>query len=178
MIRRATNEIQIIYSTASAFHLQEKSGVLEVLKEKADQQKNLRISILVPIDSSIRKSLSLKLLTKTVHNNIYIEDIAPSIDIKIKSLVTDRKESLVMEIKDLKEDKLSPLISFSIYSNSIPTVLTYCSIFEIICNQSIVAQELRQEGDLKDEFINTAAHELRTPTQAIAGYSEINEETI
>ena len=83
MIRRATNEIQIIYSTASAFHLQEKSGVLEALKEKADQQKNLRISILVPIDSSIRKSLSLKFLTKTVHNNIYIEDMAPSIDIRL-----------------------------------------------------------------------------------------------
>lgn len=49
MIRKATREIQIIYSTASAFHLQEKGGVLELLKQIADQNKNLQISMMVPI---------------------------------------------------------------------------------------------------------------------------------
>ena len=71
---------------------------------------------------------------------------------------------------------MNPPIGFSIYSNSIPTVLSYCSIFEMIYNQSILAQELKHEGEIKDDFINTAAHELRTPTQAIAGYSELNDE--
>ena len=46
----------------------------------------------------------------------------------------------------------------------------------MICNQSILAQELKHEGEIKDDFINTAAHELRTPTQAITGYSEMNDE--
>ena len=46
----------------------------------------------------------------------------------------------------------------------------------MIRNQSIIAEELKQEGDVKDDFINTAAHELRTPTQAIIGYSEMNDE--
>ena len=68
------------------------------------------------------------------------------------------------------------MIGFSIYSNSLPTVLTYSSIFEMISNQSIRAQELKNEGEIKNEFINTAAHELRTPTQAIIGYVEINSE--
>ena len=97
MIRRAIREIQIIYSTPNAFHLQEKRGTLELLKQMADQNKDLHISILVPIDSSIKKSLSLKLLSKTVNNNIQIQDIAPSIDIKIKSLVVDRKEIIVID---------------------------------------------------------------------------------
>ncbi len=43
MIREASNEIQIIYSTASAFHLQEKRGMLELLKEMSDQKENLQI---------------------------------------------------------------------------------------------------------------------------------------
>jgi signal transduction histidine kinase len=55
-------------------------------------------------------------------------------------------------------------------------VLSYCSIFEMISNQSILAQQLKHEGEIKDDFINTAAHELRTPTQAITGYSEMNDE--
>ena len=176
MIREAKKEIQIIYSTASAFHLQEKSGTLELLKEMSNQKENLKINMLVPIDSTVKKSLSLALLTNTTNNNIQIQDIAPSIDIKIKSLVVDSKECLIMEIKKIEEEKTNPPIGFSIYSNSIPTVLSYCSIFEMICNQSILAQELKHEGEIKDDFINTAAHELRTPTQAITGYSEMNDE--
>ncbi len=176
MIREAKKEIQIMYSTASAFHLQEKSGTLELLKEMSDQKENLQINMLVPIDSSIKKSLSLALLTNTRNNNIQIQDIAPNIDINIKSLVVDRKECLIMEIKTLDEGKVNPPIGFSIFSNSIPTVISYCSIFEMILNQSILAQELKHEGVIKDDFINTAAHELRTPTQAITGYSELNDE--
>jgi signal transduction histidine kinase len=176
MIRQAKKEIQIIYSTASAFHLQEEAGTLELLKEMSDQQKNLQIHIVVPIDSTVKKSLSLALLTSTINNNIQIQDITPSIDIKIKSLVVDRTECLIMEIKEIKEDRMNSPIGFSIYSNSIPTVLSYCSIFEMIRNQSIIAQQLKHEGEIKDDFINTAAHELRTPTQAITGYSEMNNE--
>lgn len=176
MIREAKKEIQIIYSTASAFHLHEKGGTLELLKEMSDQKENLQISILVPIDYTVEKSLSLALLTSTINNNIQIQDIAPSIDIKIKSIVTDRKECLLMEIRKLEEEQINPPIGFSIYSNSIPTVISYCSIFEMICNQSMFAQELKREGEFKDDFINTAAHELRTPTQAITGHSEMNDE--
>jgi two-component system, OmpR family, sensor histidine kinase VicK len=159
MIRQAKGEIQIIYSTSAAFHLQEKSGTLELLKEVSDQNKNLKINMLVPIDSSIKKSLSLALLTSTINHNIQIQDIEPSIDIKIKSLVIGRKECLIMELRNLEEGQTTPaMIGFSIYSNSIPTVLSYCSIFEMICNQSILAQELKHEGEIKDDFINTAAH--------------------
>ena len=177
MIREANKEIQIIYSTSSAFHLQEKAGTLELLKEMSNQKENLKISMLVPIDSTVKKSLSLALLTNTINNNIQIQDIAPSIDIKIKSLVVDKKDCLIMEIKKLEEkENTTPLIGFSIYSNNISTALSYSSIFEMIYNQSILAQELRHEGEIKDDFINTAAHELRTPTQAITGYSEMNDE--
>jgi formyltetrahydrofolate synthetase len=59
MIREAMDEIQIIYSTSAAFHLQEKSGTLELLKEVSDQNKNLKINMLVPIDSTVKKSYLL-----------------------------------------------------------------------------------------------------------------------
>ncbi len=55
-------------------------------------------------------------------------------------------------------------------------MLSYASIFGVIYNQSVLSEELKEQGDIKDEFINTAAHELRTPTQAITGCSEINDE--
>jgi hypothetical protein len=60
MIKNAKREIQIMYSTVNAFHIQEKDGILQLLKEKAEQNESLRISVLCPIDTSVRESLSLK----------------------------------------------------------------------------------------------------------------------
>ncbi|MER5174231.1 MAG: HAMP domain-containing sensor histidine kinase [Candidatus Nitrosocosmicus sp.] len=177
MIKNATKEIQIIYSTVNAFHLQEHSGTLQLLKEMAEQNSELKIRILSPIDTSIKQSLSLHLL-KNPHNNIQIQDIAPSISIKIKTLVIDRKESLIMELKNISAEKVNTLTGFSIYSNSEPTVLSYASIFEVLYNQSILFQQLKQEDNIKSEFINVAAHELRTPIMPILNGMEIMEEKL
>lgn len=184
MIRESKKEIQIMYSTSSAFHLQEKRGILKLLKNKAEQDKNIDIRIIVPIDQSIKDSLSLRLLSNNTNNNILIQDIAPSIDVKIKSLVVDKKESLLMEVNGLDDDDNNkdndgvskPITGFFTYSNSLPTVLTNSAIFDVIYEQSVYAEELRHEGEIKDEFINTAAHELRTPTQAVLGYAELNKD--
>ena len=165
MIKNATKEIQIIYSTANAFHLQEHSGTLQLLKEMAEQNQDLEIRILTPIDTSIKQSLSLHLLYKH-HHNIQVQDIAPSFNIKIKTLVVDRKESLIMELKHMREEKETASIGFSIYSNSEPTVLSYASIFEVLYNQSIVFQQLKQDDNIKSEFINVAAHELTNSNHA------------
>ncbi len=62
MIKNAKKEIQIMYSTVNAFHIQEKQGTLQLLKEMAEQNENLRISILSPIDKSVRDSSILRFL--------------------------------------------------------------------------------------------------------------------
>ncbi len=177
MIRRAKREIQIMYSTVNAFHLQEKGGTLQLLQEMVDRNDGLKISILTPIDASIRGSPSLKLLTKYRHN-IQIQDIAPSIGIKVKTLVVDRKESLVMELIHTREEVATAAIGFSIYSNSEPTVLSYSSIFEVLYDQSVLFQQLDQNDKIKSEFINVAAHELRTPIMPILNGVEILEEKL
>jgi two-component system, OmpR family, sensor histidine kinase VicK len=139
MIKRAKKEIQIMYSTVNAFHLQEKGGTLQLLKEVVEQNDSLKVSILTPIDASIRESSSLRLLTR-YGPNIQVQDIAPSIGIKIKTLVVDRKESLVMELIHTREEVATATIGFSIYSNSEPTVLSYSSIFEVLYDQSVLFQ--------------------------------------
>ncbi|MGH9912330.1 MAG: sensor histidine kinase, partial [Nitrososphaeraceae archaeon] len=78
------------------------------------------------------------------------------------------------------KDRTVDAIGFSTYSNSKSTVLSYASIFETLWRQSELyerLEELNEELRLRDvaqrEFINTAAHELRTPIQPILGLSEI-----
>ncbi len=177
MLNKAKKEIQIMYSTVNAFHMQEKGGILQLLKEMAEQNKNLEISILSPIDKSIKDSAYLHLLQKCGHN-IRIQNIAPSISIKIKSLVVDRKESLIMEMEHQKGETATNLIGLSFYSNSESIVLSYASIFEVLYNQSILFQQLKQEDIVKSEFIDIAAHELRTPIMPILMGIEILEEKL
>ena len=177
MIRRAKREIQIMYSTVNAFHLQEKGGTLQLLQEMVERNDGLKINILMPIDNSIRESPSLKLLTRYRHN-IQIQDIAPSIGIKVKTLVVDRKESLVMELIHTREEVATAAIGFSIYSNSEPTVLSYSSIFEVLYDQSVLFEQLDQNDKIKSDFINVAAHELRTPIMPILNGVEILEEKL
>jgi signal transduction histidine kinase len=179
MIKKAEKEIQIIYSTSNAFYIQERSGILQLLKEMADKNKNLKINILLPVESSIKGSLSFSLLHKNIiNNNIVFQDIAPSVNIKIKSLVVDRKESLIMELKHIREEKLTASIGFSIYSNSESIVLSYASIFEVLYNQSILFEQIKEDEKIKNEFINIAAHELRTPIMPILNGMEILEERL
>jgi signal transduction histidine kinase len=59
------------------------------------------------------------------------------------------------------------------YSNSKPTVSSYISIFEILWNQTKLYEELRKHNKMQQEFVNIAAHELRTPAQSILGYAEL-----
>jgi signal transduction histidine kinase len=59
------------------------------------------------------------------------------------------------------------------YSNSKPTVLSYASIFESLWKQTELYERLQEVDKAKDEFINIAAHELRTPIQPIIGLSDV-----
>jgi signal transduction histidine kinase len=145
-------------------------------KIAAGKNGGVKVKLLTPKDSSIKESLqNLK-----DNNNVNINYIEPKSGIIIKTLVVDKKHSLVMELKDKKEDYSTETaaaaiaeIGISTYSNSKPTVLSYLSIFETLWRQTELFEQLKQSDILKTEFINIAAHELRTPTQTILGYCEM-----
>jgi two-component system, OmpR family, sensor histidine kinase VicK len=73
------------------------------------------------------------------------------------------------------QSALSTILGTAIYSNSKSTVLSYISIFETLWRETELFEELKQVDLLKTEFIDIAAHELRTPTQSIIGYCEMLE---
>jgi signal transduction histidine kinase len=46
----------------------------------------------------------------------------------------------------------------------------------LLWNERILNEQLKVHDKMQSEFINIAAHELRTPIQAILGYSELLKE--
>jgi signal transduction histidine kinase len=62
-----------------------------------------------------------------------------------------------------------------VYSNRKTSVDSFKSIFELLWNESTSNEELRKAHEMQKEFINIASHEMKTPTQAILGFSELVE---
>ena len=103
-----------------------------------------------------------------------------SIDVKLGEIVTtvtivlvDRNISLVIEKVDDSKQNFVDAIGLAVYSTSKPTVVSYISIFENLWKQVELYQKLKINDKIQKEFINIAAHELRTPTQSILGYAEL-----
>ncbi|HEY6164914.1 MAG TPA: HAMP domain-containing sensor histidine kinase [Nitrososphaeraceae archaeon] len=126
------------------------------------------------------KSTNTNINTNNTNSNIDIQDIAPSSSINAKILVVDKQNSLAMEIKDGTKDELHDTIGLSTYSNSKSTIASYFAIFENLSKQNQLYNQLKvaykkveDANAIQREFINIAAHELKTPIQPILGYAEL-----
>jgi signal transduction histidine kinase len=166
-------------------------GILQWLKEAAEINHNLKIRILLPKskdessssgsdsgvhsnNSSLTVNQTLKEELDTVYpNQIDLRLVEESMPIRITIVVIDRKECMITELKDDTKDDSFHAAGLSVYSNSNTIALSYSSIFESLWIQTETYEKLKAYSKMQTEFINTAAHELRTPLQPILGISEI-----
>jgi signal transduction histidine kinase len=176
LVQTAIEEILVMYSTANAFHRQEYAGGIQLLKEAATDR-GVKVRILTPEDELIvetaRKLMMVQEEAQQPHENIGIRYIQPHLQTRVTILIVDKKYSLAIELKDDTKQPSNEAIGLATYSNSQPTVLSYVSIFESLWTQTELYQKLKEADKIKDEFINVAAHELRTPIQPILGLADI-----
>jgi two-component system sensor histidine kinase VicK len=170
-VKGATAEILWIFPTANAFTRQDKIGAIQLAKETA-KERNVKIRILVPVNSSIEQKIQ-KLKENCPDSVIDVRYIEQMTETKATILVVDRKASLVMELRDDLKSTFAEAIGLSTYSNSKAGVLSYVAIFENLWVQSDLYEQLKIHDKMQKEFINIAAHELRTPVQPILSLSEI-----
>ncbi|MFL6433232.1 MAG: histidine kinase dimerization/phospho-acceptor domain-containing protein, partial [Nitrososphaeraceae archaeon] len=90
-------------------------------------------------------------------------------------LIADGERFLQAEVKNPMAEQFSEAIGFAIYSNSKHNVNSFKSFFELLWNEHALNEELRRVDKVQKEFINTAAHELRTPIMPILEEAEYIE---
>ena len=164
LIRSANEEVLIIFSTANAFHRQERIGGIQLLREVIPTKRELNIRILTPSDERIKETSSeLQHQLKKVE----VRHVEESLQTKVTVLVVDRKYSLAIELKDDTKDSVHEAIGLATYSNSKSTVISYVSIFESLWKQVELIEQVtklieksKDEEKMHKEFINIAAHEL------------------
>ncbi len=167
LIMSAEKEIKLMFPTTNALIRQDKAGILFLLQEAA---KKCQVKILIPNDELVRN-----FIPANNSNSITTRVIEQQESGKATILVVDNKASLMMELKDDRKKIFHEAIGLSTYSNSKAGVLSYVSMFESLWKQTQLYEELKSNEKMQNEFINIAAHELRTPVQPILGMAELIE---
>jgi two-component system, OmpR family, sensor histidine kinase VicK len=188
LIKTAKSEVLLMLPTVNSFMRENRIGVIQLFKELSTkpEARAINIRILTPINNTIKKILEdMNTVTDlSVESDNYYYD---SINLKIRQLeseanlnvttatilVIDRNASLAIEKVNDSSERFTEAVGLSTYSTSQPTVISYISIFENFWNQLELYQKLKQHDKMQQEFINIAAHELRTPAQSILGYTEL-----
>lgn len=173
------------------------TSISEGNQEKKEERRAINIRILTPTNDAIDKIVEEMKITTTISTTSVTKeesipfssdkDNNPNLQIRhlesqpefnvttVTILVVDRKASFVIEKVDDSKESFIGAVGLSTYSTSEPTVMSYLSIFENFWNQLELYEKLKEHDKMQKEFINIAAHELRTPTQSILGYAEILE---
>jgi hypothetical protein len=174
-LKSALEEILLIFPTIDAFLRQDKIGAIP-LAIQAARERNIKVRILVPTNDVIEQKVQALKEYCCHANTINIRYIEQMQNAKATILVVDRKASLVMELKDDSKTTFYDAIGLSTYSNSKAGVLSYVAIFENLWKQSELYEQLMKAHEqlkihdrMQKEFIDIAAHELRTPIQPIMG---------
>ena len=89
--------------------------------------------------------------------------------------IVDGEKFIRAELKNPDAERFSESVGFMVYSNRKTSVDSFRSIFELLWNERAANEELRKAHEMQKEFINIASHEMKTPTQAILGFTELVE---
>jgi two-component system, OmpR family, sensor histidine kinase VicK len=85
--------------------------------------------------------------------------------------IVDNERFLRAELRQPESKKFSEAIGLVVYSNRRITVDSFKSIFELLWKEHESVEEVKRAYRMQKEFINIASHEMKTPTQAILGYT-------
>ena len=148
LIKKAEDEILIVFSITNAFHRQDKAGALELLKE-ATTLRGVKVRILVPIgnnDNDNNNTVSERIQQMKVAG-IDIRTIKQTFQNKLTTLIVDQSLCLTVELRDdTKEETSDEAIGLATYSNSEATVFSYVSIFENLWIQTQLHKRRQQEA--------------------------------
>ncbi len=188
MLESSKHDVVGLFPSINSFERQLKSGILNLLNNLLD--KDVKIRILVP--ASIQQVI--KILEKRTENDN--EKEKPKLNFHVKSdntvivelkkplelrcidfgqnsglgiVTVDGKESFIIETKDDNLDSSINAIGTCVHIISKQMALSFVSIFEYLWSQIDLTEKIKAHDLMQEEFINVAAHELRTPIQPILG---------
>jgi two-component system, OmpR family, sensor histidine kinase VicK len=169
LVKAAKYEVLRIYPSLNAFRRQMRIGAMHLFREVV--QNGVKVRLLIPADR--QQIMQVVSEVELPSPQIGIRSIDKSLQTQIGIIVTDRKDSLIIELRDDTKENYYEAAGLAAYSNSKPIALSYASIFDSLWKQGELYEQLEAYSVAQKEFINIAAHELRTPIQPILSLSQV-----
>lgn len=191
LIESAKSEISLIIATPNALQRNYKGGIISMLVE-ASEKRNVTVNLVIPTYDTDKIQVDF-LQTESLSKNFKfkMKSIAAVTTqthmIKTTFLIVDKKSVFIIDVKDDNKSNFIEAVGYATFHTSKSRTESYNFIFDTIWRQADLYESLREanrnliysyqkleEHDaMEKEFINLAAHELRTPSQSIIGYSEM-----
>lgn len=142
-----------------------------------------RLGIVDYLIRASNKEASIKIICPITEENIQIikkiSEKAPCIrilnggDSQSGLFIVNNAEFIRFEIKEVLAEDFTEAVGFIIYSNTKVSVYSSRSFFELLWNERLQYEKLKEADEMKSEVINLLAHELRTPIQPILSMIDI-----
>lgn len=163
MTKSVQNEALVFLPNDRALERIDRLGIIDYLVTAS--QNGANVKIICPL-SNKNAEIQKKIFENAPGIRILDGNISP-----YGMYITDRCKFLRAELKRPEAEKFSDAIGLVVYSNRRTTVDSFRSVFELLWNERVLVEELKKADKMQKEFIGIAAHELKTPIQAILGMS-------
>ena len=160
----AKEEVLFLLPNDKALIRIKKLGVLDALQKASLQGVNVRlIGPVTDANSEIIERLRVESQIKFVKGNESQSGI----------MIIDSSRFISAELVNPASETFSEAIGIAIYSNSRRSASMLRSFFNSLWNQAEIYRRLELQEKMEKEFVNMAAHELRTPVQPLLGMTDI-----
>ena len=132
--------------------------------------KGIKVKVLSPLDYKNQAKVD-QIISN--YNHIEFRNLQFTLETVNRITIFDRAKTMILEIKDDTKDNFIDVFGLGIFIESKSTALSYAEIFDSLWKQAEMYDQLEYQKKMQKEFINIAAHELRTPIQPILGLTEI-----
>jgi two-component system, OmpR family, sensor histidine kinase VicK len=182
IMNKTQKELLVIFATERTFAFALRGEAADIYRKLSEN--GVEIKLLVPRGGADQTEEENNEQMAKVR-----EDISPSINLRfsdvdlntrITIMISDRKEFMSWELRDDTLDDPYLAGGIGTYTNIKALASSYAIIFDNLWKITELAENLRianvkleSNDKAMKEFINIAAHELRTPIQPILGLSEM-----
>ena len=191
LIDSAKFEISLIIATPNSLKRNYREGIISKLIE-ASEKRNVNVYLAIPTYDNDELQMDIFKSRQLEKNyRFHVKSIASvtteTHKIKTTFLVIDRKTVFIKDVKDDIKDNFIEAVGYATLHTSKSRAESYNFIFDTVWRQADLYeslkeanknllysyQKLEEHDAMEKEFVNLAAHELRTPSQSIIGYSEM-----
>jgi two-component system sensor histidine kinase VicK len=179
IINGAREEILLIFPTSNVFERSKKIGLIDALIRAAQRGVKVRIIANVDEESEIHNQSILNLKS----HNILVNQLLTSKEemqaaTEVNAVIADNKTSLIIELIDDNKDDFAQAIGPAVLSTGKALASSYARFFNSLWLETSLSARVKEMERIQNEFVNTAAHEWRTPiTPIIITLDTIDERT-